>query len=91
LYESNFARYAQNNAAVVKNPPLLPPNAVLAEGPAMAGAVIIFHDGGLEFDKLTLLPCARIMGPLQYIKAFLKGRKFYTLNCTNDFVSVEVA
>ena len=91
LYESSFIRYARHDAVAIKNPPILPSNAKLTNGTVTAGAVIIFHEGGLESDKLALLSNARVMGPFELVKSFLRGRKFYVLNRTNEYIGVEVA
>lgn len=94
LYTHQFYYEGGMFSGADRKPPQLPRNVTPRQpgaSPAPVGALIFFNDAPLDCATIEFVKGARIMGRIDGVKRFTKGRKFFILNRWKDFVCMELA
>ena len=95
LFAEHFHGASMFGGATYRKPPALPDNVHLRSPlitvPNPIGSLIVFHDMDIDCGTIEFVSGARIMGPVDCVRRFLKGRKFFVLNRHKDFICMELA
>ncbi len=94
LYTDEFHYDGGMFSGAARKPPELPGNVTPRypnDSAAPVGALIFFADAPLDCATIEFVNGARIMGPIDGVKRFMKGRKFFILNRWKDFICMELA
>lgn len=94
LYAKQFFRAEMFDGASYVRPPRLPGNVTLEKGravPSGVGILIPLCESGIDCGTIEFVNGARVMGPVELVKPYLKGRKFFILNRHKDFICTELA
>jgi len=93
LYASAFYRKPMFEGASYVKPPTLPGNVTLCENddaPPPVGMLVTFDKSAARYGEIEFVSGARIMGPVEFVKGYLKGRKFNIVTRWHDFICVEI-
>ncbi len=92
VIESDFRDHSaiEGGGVALARPPSMPGNVIVGRGVEPYSCVLALKSTP-KGATIPLTASARVMGPLEAIKSFLRGRKFFILNRCGDWVCVELS